>query len=98
MPDTVYQRIAERVDAWRAEGYRRDQYPASAEVLERRRDPETGAPRYLEACPCIAPGFLDTSLAVIMQPLRCSARAPGGRRPGCGGRGARPATSGCSGP
>ena len=22
MPDTVYQRIAERVDAWRAEGYR----------------------------------------------------------------------------
>ena len=51
MPDTVYQRIAERVDAWRAEGYRRDQYPAIAEVLERRRDPETGAPRYLEACP-----------------------------------------------
>ena len=47
---------------------------------------------------CTAPGFLDTSLAVIMQPFRCSARAPGGRRPGCGGRGARPATSGCSGP
>ena len=47
---------------------------------------------------CTAPGFLDTSLAVIMQPLRCWARAPGGRRPGCGGRGARPATSGCSGP
>ena len=27
-----------------------------------------------------------------MQPLRCSARAPGGGRPGCGGGGARPAT------
>ena len=47
---------------------------------------------------CTAPGFLDTSLAVIMQPLRCWARAPGGRRPGCGGRGARRATPGCSAP
>ena len=31
------------------------------------------------AADCTAPGFLDTSLTVIMQPLRCSARAPGGR-------------------
>ena len=46
---------------------------------------------------CTAPGFLDTSLAVITRPLRCSARAPGGRLPGCGGRGARPARPGCSG-
>ena len=67
----------------------------------------TGGPRTrcvpmrTRRCPCAnctAPGFLDTSLAVIMQPLRCWARAPGGRRPGCGGRDDRPATSGCSGP
>ena len=56
--------------------------------------------KYPRACAtqCTAPGFLDTSLAVIMQPLRCWARAPGGRRPGCGGRGARRATPGCSAP
>ena len=51
----------------------------------------------LHARQCTAPGFLDTSLAVITRPLRCSARAPGGRLPGCGGRGARPARPGCSG-
>ena len=31
---------------------------------------------------CTAPGFLDTSLAVIMRPPPCSARAPRGRRRG----------------
>ena len=51
-----------------------------------------------ETTECTAPGFLDTSLAVIMRPPRCAARAPRGRRLGCGGRAVRPATSGCSGP
>ena len=45
---------------------------------------------------CTASGFLDTSLAVIMRPPRCAARAPGGRRLGCGGRAVRRASAGCS--
>ena len=45
---------------------------------------------------CTAPGFLDTSLAVIMRPPRCAARAPRGRRLGCGGRAVRRASAGCS--
>ena len=47
--DTLHQRIVERVDAWRAEGYPCDEYPAIAEMLEWSRDPETRALRYLRA-------------------------------------------------
>jgi len=49
MTDTLHQRIAGRVEAWRAEGYPCPDYPAIAEVLEWSRDPETGTLRYLRA-------------------------------------------------
>ena len=58
-----------------------------------------GRPRIRDrrsATTCTAPGFLDTSLAVIMRPPRCAARAPRGRRLGCGGRAVRRASAGCS--
>jgi type III restriction enzyme len=49
MTDTLHQRIAERVAAWRIAGYPCEAYPAIAEVLEWSRDPESGTLRYLRA-------------------------------------------------
>jgi len=45
--DQLYQRLTQRVDAWRASGYRHEQYPAIAEALEWSCDVETGELRYL---------------------------------------------------
>ena len=47
MMDTLHQRIVDRVDAWRSEGYPCEMYPAIGEVLEWSRDPETESLRYL---------------------------------------------------
>ncbi len=43
----LHERIAPRVDAWRADGYPCDDYPAIAEIFEWARDPETAALRFL---------------------------------------------------
>ena len=43
----LYQRIAERVEEWRKQGYPCAEYPAIGEVLDWARDAETGALRFL---------------------------------------------------
>ncbi len=45
--ELLYQRLAERVAGWRADGYSADEYPAIAEILEFASEPETGELRYL---------------------------------------------------
>jgi hypothetical protein len=43
----LYQRLAQRVDSWRAEGYRVQRYPALAEIFEWAKDSEGESLRYL---------------------------------------------------
>ena len=43
----LYQKIAERVDEWRKQGYPCADYPAVGEILDWGRDPETGSLRFL---------------------------------------------------
>ncbi len=43
----LHERIAPRVDAWRADAYPCDDYPAVAEIFEWARDPEIGTLRFL---------------------------------------------------
>ncbi len=47
--DSLYDRLAARVDAWRAAGYPSEAYPAIAEVLEWSRDPQEHQLRFLRA-------------------------------------------------
>lgn len=43
----LYEKIAERVDQWRSQGYPCADYPAISEILDWAKDPETGAMRFL---------------------------------------------------
>lgn len=43
----LHQRLARRVDSWRADGYPVEGYPAIAEILEWSKDPESNGLRYL---------------------------------------------------
>jgi len=43
----LYQRLAEDIAGWRTRGYPTEAYPALAEILDYRRDPDTAQSRYL---------------------------------------------------
>ncbi len=43
----LYERLKERVDAWRASGYEVDDHPAIAEILEWAGEMESGELRFL---------------------------------------------------
>lgn len=45
--ESLYERLSERVAAWRSEGYPAERYPAIAEILEFARESESGELRYL---------------------------------------------------